>query len=164
MATEKLSWDSALNETEAVEQQKENDFILLPEGEYNFTVKKFEKGQYVAKPNAQIPSCPVAQLQLLVKTDDGDAAYFRENLFLHSGNKWQLYQFFTCLGLRKHGDGSTDMPWDSVEGATGRALIGKRKYKSKDGEEKTTNTVKKWLDPAPESTGGDGEPGEDDYE
>lgn len=163
MANEKLSWDADLDETEATEQQKENDFILLPDGEYTFTIKKFEKDQYVAKPNGTMPSCPVAKLQLLVKTDEGEAAYFREYLFLHAGNKWKLFQFFTCLGLRKHGDGTKKMPWDSVEGATGRALIGTRKYKQ-DGEEKTTNTVKKWLDPAPESTGGDGEPGEDDYE
>ena len=163
MANEKLSWDADLDETEATEQQKENDFILLPDGEYTFTVKKFEKDQYVAKPDAKIPSCPVAKLQLLVKTDEGEAAYFREYLFLHAGNKWKLFQFFTCLGLRKHGDGTKQLPWDSVEGATGRALIGTRKYKQ-DGEEKTTNTVKKWLDPAPEATGGDGEPGEDDYE
>lgn len=147
MATsEKMSWDADLDENEAVEQQKENDFILLPNGEYDFTIKKFEKDQYTAKPDSKIPSCPVARVHLLVKTDDGDAAYFRENLFLHAGNKWQLFQFFTCLGLRKHGDGTKKMPWDSVEGASGRALIGQRKYK-KDGEEKTYNTVKKWLDP-----------------
>ena len=162
MANEKLSWDADLDETEAAEQQKENDFILLPDGEYTFTIKKFEKDQYVAKPNGTMPSCPVAKLQLLVKTDDGEAAYFRESLFLHAGNKWQLFQFFTCLGLRKHGDGTKKMPWDSVEGATGRALIGKRKYKSSDGEEKTTNTVKKWLDPVSEQS--DSADAEDDYE
>ena len=163
MASEKLSWDAELDENEAAEQQKENDFILLPDGEYTFTVKKFEKDQYVAKPDAKMPSCPVAKLQLLVKTDEGEAAYFRENLYLHAGNKWQLFKFFTCLGLRKHGDGTKKMPWDSVEGATGRALIGTRKYK-KDGEEKTINTVKKWLDPV--SDDGQSETGhdEDDYE
>ena len=163
MASEKLSWDAELDENEAAEQQKENDFILLPDGEYTFTVKKFEKDQYVAKPDSKIPSCPVAKLQLLVKTDEGEAAYFRESLFLHAGNKWQLFKFFTCLGLRKQGDGTKKMPWDSVEGATGRALIGTRKYK-KDGEEKITNTVKKWLDRVSDdgqsATGND----EDDYE
>ena len=136
----------------------------MPEGEYQFTVKKLEREYYTAKPDSKIPSCPKAVVHLLIRTDDGEAAYFRENLFLHQGNKWQLFQFFTCLGLRKHGDGTKKMPWDNVEGATGRALIGHRKYKASDGEEKTTNTVKKWLDPVPGSTGGDGEPGEDSYE
>ena len=162
MSDAKMSWDDELDANEAVEQQKENDFIVLPDGEYEFTIKKFEKDQYVAKPDAKIPSCPVAKLQLLIKTEDGEAAYFRESLFLHAGNKWQLFQFFTCLGLRKHGDGTKKMPWDSVEGATGRALIGKRKYKASDGEEKTTNTVKKWLDPVSEQS--DSADAEDDYE
>ena len=164
MANEKLSWDADLDENEAVEQQKENDFVLLPKGDYDFTVKKLEKDYYNAKPDSKIPSCPVARVHLIIKTEEGDAAYFRESLFLYSGNKWQLFQFFTCLGLRRHGDGTSKMPWDDVEGSTGRATIGQRDY-MKDGEKKTCNTVKKWLDPVLESTGGDGEPGsEDDYE
>ncbi len=159
---EKMTWDDELDENEAVEQQKENDFVLLPDGEYDFTIKKFEKDFYTAKPDAKVPSCPVAKISLLIKDDEGNASYVKESLFLHAGNKWQLFQFFTCLGLRKHGDGTKKMPWDSVEGATGRALIGKRKYKSSDGEEKTTNTVKKWLDPVSEQS--DSADAEDDYE
>ena len=166
MSDAKMSWDDELDANEAVEQEKENDFVLLPEGEYQFTVKKLEREYYTAKPDSKIPSCPKAVVHLLIRTDDGEAAYFRENLFLHQGNTWQLFQFFTCLGLRKHGDGTKKMPWDSVEGSTGRASIKQRKWKdTKSGEEKTFNCVKKWLDPVPESTGGDGEPGdEDDYE
>ena len=50
---EKMTWDDELDENEAVEQQKENDFVLLPDGEYDFTIKKFEKDFYTAKPDAK---------------------------------------------------------------------------------------------------------------
>ncbi len=53
------------------------------------------------------------------------------------------------------------MPWDQVEGATGRCKLGTRTYK-KDGEEKKVNTVKKWLDPVEEQPAA--ADAEDDYE
>ena len=53
---EKMTWDRDLDEKEAIEQQKENDFVLLPEGEYDFKIHKFEKDFYTAKPDAKIPS------------------------------------------------------------------------------------------------------------
>lgn len=153
----KMTWDSELDENEAIEQQKENDFVLLPDGDYDFKIHKFEKDYYTAKPGAKIESCPVAKISILIKNDEGETSYVRENLFLHQGNKWQLLQFFTCLGLRKHGDGSTKMPWDQVEGATGRCKIGTRTYKKND-EDKKVNTIKKWLDPVEEK------PLDDDYD
>ena len=156
---EKMTWDDVLDANEAVEQQKENDFVVLPDGEYEFNIKKFEKDFYTAKPDGKMPSCPVARLSLLIKDDEGNASYIRENLFLHPENKWQLYQFFTCIGLRKHGDGAKKMQWDKVEGSSGRCRLGSRKYKDKDGSEKTVNTVKKWLDPVSSTTSD-----EDDYE
>lgn len=152
---EKMTWDSDLDEKEAIEQQKENDFVLLPEGEYDFKIHKFEKDFYTAKPDAKIPSCPVANISLIIKNDEGETSYVHEKIFVHGGNKWQLLQFFTCLGLRKHGDGSTKMPWDQVAGATGRCKIGVRTYKHKDGSDRTVNTVKKWLDPVEEKTSDD---------
>lgn len=159
--TQSMSWDDVLDENEAVEQQKQNDFVLLPDGEYGFVVKKLEKDFYTAKEGGKMPSCPVAKVHLLVRTDDGEASYFRESLFLHSGNKWQLFQFFTCLGLRKHGDGTSKMPWDQVEGAGGFAQIGHREYQTKDGEKKITNCVKKWIDPSEGTT--EDKSDEDDY-
>lgn len=160
MAT-KMTWDDELDANEAAEQAKENDFVLLPEGEYDFTVKKFEKDFYTARPDSKIPSCPVARIHLLVKTDDGEAAYFRENLFLYDGNKWQLFQFFTCLGLRKHGDGSRKMPWDQVEGAKGRVFIKQRTWTDKNRQTRSTNAVKRWLEPVEQSAETD--ENEDDY-
>lgn len=153
-----MTWDDELDANEAIEQKMEKHFVLLPKGDYDFTVKKLEKDYYNARPDSKIPSCPVAHIHLLIKTDEGDAAYFRENLYLHGGNKWQLFQFFICLGLRKHGDGMKKMPWDDVEGCTGRATIGQRDY-TKDGEKRTFNTVKKWLDPVVKES-----VPEDDYE
>lgn len=147
MANE-MDWDSDLGEQEAAEQKGTSDFELLPDGEYHFTVKKLEKDRFTAKPESKIPSCPMAIVHLLVKTADGKHAnYFRENLYLYDENKWKLLQFFTCIGLRKHGDGKTKMPWSEVEGCEGRAMLGHRA--NKNDPSKVYNTVKKWLDPAP---------------
>lgn len=141
-----MDWDSNLTEEEAA--QSGDTFELLPDGEYAFEVKKLEKSSYTATPNAKIPSCPMAVVHVQASTPDGSKTnYFRERLYLYDGNKWRLLQFFTCLGLRKHGDGKTTMPWGKVEGCTGRAKLGHRKS-AKDGND--YQTVVKWLDPEPE--------------
>jgi len=160
MASEAMDWDSELGEQEAAEQKKNSDFELLPDGDYHFKVMKLEKDRFTAGPQSKIPSCPVAIVHLLVKAEDGKANYFRENLYLYDENKWKLLQFFTCIGLRKHGDGKTKMPWNEVEGCEGRAKLGHRVNK-KDST-KVYNCVQKWYDPEPpkeEATASDG----DDY-
>ena len=146
--SEAMDWDSDLGEQEAAEQKKKNEFELLPDGDYDFEIKKLEKDRYTAGPQSKIPSCPVAIVHLLIKTEDGKQNYFRENLYLYDENKWKLLQFFTSIGLRKHGDGKSKMPWGEVEGCTGRAKIGHRANK-KD-TSKVYNCVQKWYDPTTE--------------
>ena len=126
-----MDWDSNLTEEDAA--QSGNNFELLPDGDYAFEVKKLEKSSYTATPNARIPSCPMAIVHLQASTPDGSKTnYFRERLYLYDGNKWRLLQFFTCLGLRKHGDGKS----------------------TKDGND--YQTVTKWLDPV-DAAGAEGE-------
>jgi len=152
-----MDWDSNLTEEEAAETASE--FKLLPDGEYDFEVKKLEKDSYTATPNSKIPSCPLAVVHIQASTPDGEITnYFRERLYLYDANKWRLLQFFTCLGLRKHGDGKTTMPWNKVEGCTGRAKLGHHVSK-KDGND--YQTVVKWLDPA---DGGEAAPDNSDGE
>jgi hypothetical protein len=151
-----MDWDSNLTEEEAVASK--DSFELLPDGEYDFEVKKLEKDSYTATPTSKIPSCPVAIVHIQATAPDGKTNYFRERLYLYDDNKWRLLQFFTCLGLRKHGDGKTNMPWSKVEGSTGRAQLGHHKSK-KDGND--YQTVAKWLDPEPEQPASDN--AEDDW-
>ena len=47
------------------------DFIVLPEGEYDFTVKCFERGRYNG--GDKVGPCPKAMLTLSIDTPQGEA-------------------------------------------------------------------------------------------
>lgn len=130
-----FGWDSEI----------ENDgpeFILLPDGDYDFVVEKFERGRYEG--GDKIPACPKATLYLRFETAEGETI-IKKDLLLHSKVEGILCAFFTCIGQRKHGQ-RVSMNWAAVPGARGRARIGKRLYNGN-----TYNDVKRFLEP-PETT------------
>lgn len=115
-----------------------NEFVDLPEGDYNFTVTKFDRERYPG--GAKIGPCPKAKLYLQIETSQGNAIIFH-NLMLHSKCMGLISSFFIAIGQKKHGE-PVKMDWDKVIGSTGRCKIAKREY---DG--KTYNEVKKFYDP-----------------
>ena len=139
-----MDWDTDISEESA--SSTTQDFVLLADGVYDVTVKKFEKYNYTAGPNSKIPSCPGAILHLLARDDKGNANYWRENVYLYDDNKWRILKMFTCFGLRSHGDGKTRIPWNELEGSTGRVKVGHR-VNRKD-PSKVYNCVQEWLEPA----------------
>lgn len=120
------------------------DFTLLPKGKYPFTVVDFERERYGG--SEKLPPCNMAIVH--VKVDGGElgTTTIRERLYLHSKTEGLLCAFFTSIGQRQHGE-KLKMNWGRVIGSTGIADIGIRKY-MKDGEEKEINQVKKFLEPA----------------
>ena len=133
-----LEWDDTI--------EKDSAFVLLPEGDYDFTVKSFERGRYEPGPNAKLPPCKQATLTLEV-TDGVQTATVTHRLFLHSRCEGMLCEFFLAIGLRKHGE-PLKMNWPAVPGAKGRCKIGIRKWtNSKTGEEMQGNEVKRFLEP-----------------
>lgn len=126
------------------EIEKEDEFILIDEGEYDFKVAKFERGRYDG--GEKLPACNKAILTLEVETPKGKVNILH-NLFLHSKCEWQLSQFFIAIGHKKHGE-KLRMNWNIVVGAKGRAKIGIRTWKDKNGNERKSNEVKSFLDPA----------------
>lgn len=121
------------------------EYITIPEGEYDFTVTGFERGRYQPGPNAKLPSCNMAQLTIEVQTPDGLCVPVRDRLFLHSSTEGFLCEFFTAIGQRRHGE-RVRMNWGAVLGSRGRARVGVRTYQ-KDGETRTINEIKKYLEP-----------------
>ena len=115
------------------------DFIVLPEGEYDFTVKSFERGRYNG--GDKVGPCPKAMLTLSIDTPQGEALV-KKDLLLHSKLEGLLCEFFTCIGQRKHGQ-RVSMNWNAVTGAHGRCKIGTRVYNGNQ-----YNDVKKFLEPA----------------
>ncbi len=141
----------------------ENDgqeFIILPEGDYNFTVSGFERGRFPG--SAKMQACNKASLTLQVETENGIASC-RTDLILNRMLEWKISAFFRSIGRKKHGERLV-MDWNNLIGAKGRAHFKPRPYLDKDGKEKQANDVDRYIDydekffPATDSTEFDGIP------
>lgn len=133
-----LDWDDEI-------QYTESSFILLPEGEYPFTVTGFDRQNYDG--SEKIPPCRMAVLHLAVDGGDQGTANVDERIYLHTSVMWKLSEFFVSIGqLQK--DGSVRMNWPAVPGSTGRLKLSVNKYVSnRDGKERTNNRVEHFLPP-----------------
>ena len=134
MEEREFQWDDTI-EKDAV------DMVLLPEGDYNFTVESFERGRHNG--SEKLPPCNKAILKLRVESTQG-TAYITHNLFLHQRMESLLSAFFTSIGLKKKGE-PLKMNWNMVPGSSGKAKIGIHTYKNDSGEERTYNQVKKFY-------------------
>lgn len=136
-----FDWDGEIS--------NDSSFVLLAEGEYGFAVESVTRARYPG--GAKLPACNKVELKLRVEGPYGSNV-ISHNLFLHSRCEGLLCEFFTALGLRRHGE-TLRMRWDIV-GMTGRCKVGVRTYTDRDGNERQTNEVKQFLDPAnrPEQT------------
>lgn len=132
-----LDWDDEI-------QYTESSFVLLPAGEYPFTVTGFDRQNFDG--SDKVPPCKMAVLHLAVDGGEQGVANVDERLFLHTTMMWKLSEFFTTIGqLQK--DGSVRMNWNAVPGSTGRVKLSVNQYKSKNGEDRTNNRVEHFLPP-----------------
>ena len=129
-----LQWDDTI-------EKESSDFILLPEGDYNFVVDSFERGRHGG--SEKLPPCNKAILKLRVESDKG-TALITHNLFLHTKTEGLLSAFFESIGQKKKGEKMV-MNWSHVPGATGRTKVGIHTYVNKDGEERQSNDIKKFY-------------------
>lgn len=137
-AGRELGWDDTI-------ENDGPDFILLPEGDYDFTVAGFERGRHGG--SDKLPPCNKATLSIKIEAPEGDVT-LRHNLYMHTTTEGLLCAFFTAIGQRRHGERFT-MNWNAVVGTKGRCKVGVRTYKSsKSGEDVTINEIKKFYEPA----------------
>ena len=130
-----LDWDSAI-------EDDGQGFVLLDEGDYDFTVTGFERGRHNG--SAKIPACNKAIVTLSIDTPNG-VAEIKENLILYKTMEWKISAFFRSLGMKKHGERLV-MDWDKVLGAAGRAHIVQRDFIGQDGSNKKANNVGYFID------------------
>lgn len=130
-----LGWDDEI-------EKDSGDFILLPEGDYDFTVESFERGRHPG--SDKLPPCNKAILKLRINTDEG-AAVITHNLFLHTKTEGMISSFFTSIGQKKKGE-KIKMNWNAVIGASGRCKVGIRTWKGNDGEDHRSNEIKKFYE------------------
>ena len=135
------TWDQP-----AINNVQENDFVLLPPGDYPFTVIKFERGRYEPKPDGKLPACPQAIISCKVEGGAIGETVIKHNLYLHSKCQGIIAQFFKGIGLRKSGEPLV-MAWNQVVGKQGRCKIAHRL--GSDGN--TYNELKRILDPVDSS-------------
>lgn len=130
-----LDWDDAI-------ESDGQEFVILEEGDYNFTVTGFERGRF---PGGQkIPACNKAALTLQVSAPQG-IAVIHTDLLLYKSMEWKLSAFFRCIGQKKHGERLV-MDWNRVIGSRGRAHFKPRNYTDRDGNERQANDLDRFYD------------------
>lgn len=134
-----LEWDSTI-------ENEGTDFVLLPEGEYTFTVKGFKRSYHNG--SEKLPPCNKAELDIAINSPEG-TAFITHNLFLHQKTEGLLSAFFICIGQKKHGE-PLRMNWNAVIGAKGRCKVGVRDWTTKDGKARQSNQIERFLDPEDE--------------
>src|SRR5699024_8963292 len=117
------------------------NFVLLPAGDYNFEVTKFERGRHQGSDN--LPACNMALLTLKIDGGDKGTSSVIHRLFLHSKTEGFLSNFFESIGHKNEGE-RVKMNWNAVFGAKRRCTLEVNKYMSK-GEERQNNQVKTFL-------------------
>lgn len=124
-----LDWDDTI--------EKESDYVILPEGDYDFVVESVERARHPG--SEKLPPCNKAIVKMRIDSEYG-TAIINHNLFLHTNTEGMLSAFFTCIGQKKKGEPLRSMNWSSVTGSTGRIHVKPRVY-----NENEYNDIKKFY-------------------
>lgn len=120
-----------------------SDFVLLPEGDYEFTVNKVVRTRHEA--SANLPECNEVDVELTI-WGAADKATVTTRFFLVRKFEWKLSQFFRSIGLKKHGEPLV-MRWN-IEGFRGKCRVIVNKFQKRDGSgERQNNEIKKFYAP-----------------
>ena len=130
-----MDWDDVI-------ESDGQEYVLLPEGDYNFIVSDFERGHFPG--STKMTACNMATLTLQVRTDEG-VANVRTSLILNRVLEWKVSSFFRCIGQKKSGERLV-MNWNRVVGSKGRAHFKQREYVDRDGNTRQANEVDRFYD------------------
>ncbi len=123
LSEEYLASDRALDwDDEIIDDPTE--FILLPAGDYPFTVTNVEKTRYDGGEN--LSACHMAIVHCQFETPKG-IAIIKDRLYLHTKTEGLLSAFFASIGLKKKGE-PLRMQWNKVIGCRGMARVSQREY------------------------------------
>lgn len=137
-----LDWDEEIS-------NDSSSFVLLPEGDYPYTVTKMERARYEG--SAKVPPCRMAKLTVTLHGGDKGEGSATVRLFLLSRLQWKIAELFVSLGLANPDDETLRMQWDKVEGATGLCHVQVREYTKQSGahagETGQSNEIARFLPP-----------------
>ena len=134
-----LSWDDQIENEGA-------DFEPLPAGTYEFTVASMERAHFGG--SAKMAACNMANLDLLIKDDQGKEHHVFDSLYLNSKAEWRLSQFFLCIGQKKKGE-PLRPNWNGVPCSTGKVELTINEYVDKNGYPRKNNRVSRYLEYEP---------------
>jgi hypothetical protein len=126
---------------EGVIENEDGGFVLLPDGDYDFTVNKVTRSRYEG--SSKMPSCNIVSVELTIWGAGGDKTIITERFFLVKKFEWKLSQFFLSIGLKKHGE-QLVMRWN-IEGYKGKCKVYIDNYKKQDGSDGQSNKIKKFY-------------------
>lgn len=129
-AGRELEWDE--------EVKKGSEFIVLPEGIYNFRVESFEPGK--SKGTGNIPPCKMAIIKIRIFNGE-QSTLVTEYFTLWSTLEWKISEFFESIGV-KEVNGKFPQKWKEAPGSTGRCNVIVEKYKDNE-----YNKISKFLPP-----------------
>jgi len=129
-----LGWDDEIS--------KESDFILLPEGIYDFEVVAVERARHNG--SAKLPPCPKAIVSLRINSPEGNTT-IKHNLFLHTKCEGMLSSFFIAIGQKKHGQ-PLRMNWQAAIGSRGKAKVIIEEWTGNNGEQMKSNRIGRFID------------------
>lgn len=135
MTDREFNWDDII-------ENDGGEYILLPEGDYDFKVLSFERERHQG--SAKLPPCNKAVLNIEVTSPQGKTT-IRHNLFLHSKCEGLLCAFFSSIGQRKRGE-KLQMNWNSVTGATGKCKVKIHTWTKDDGSQGQSNEISKFYE------------------
>lgn len=129
-----FGWEDEIND-----EGEGFSYTLLPEGDYEFTVAKFERARHAG--SAKVPPCNMAKVTFTVWGAE-DKTEITENYFLCKKFEWKLSQLFLSVGLKKHGE-PLRMNWAALTGAHGKCRVYIDNYTKKDGTEGKSNKIRR---------------------
>jgi hypothetical protein len=129
-----LEWDDYI-------EHDGSDYILLPDGDYDFEVIDLTKSRHGG--SEKLPPCNKVSMKLKIDTPAG-VTIINHHLFLHENVEFRLCAFFKAIGQRQK-DEKYKMNWEKVVGSKGRANVSSRKY-TDNGVERETNQIEKFYD------------------
>lgn len=106
------------------EIEKESEYILLDEGDYDFEIVNFERGQFDG--SDKTPPCKMATVNFRVSDDNGNETIIQDRFYLASNMEWKLSQLFKSVGLKAAGQ-KVAMNWNALPGKKGRCHVIVRK-------------------------------------
>lgn len=136
-AEREFAWDDVIT-------KDGGSYELLPEGDYYFSVKSFQRGRYNG--GAKIPPCNQANLEIEVFAEDGASTVVKHSLFLHQRTEGLLSAFFVSIGQKKHGE-PLKMNWNAVPGSSGRCHLYIDEWTTDRGETRKNNKIRYFIDP-----------------